>query len=104
MNFSVLIPNLGSKDNIKGEFVIVVSGKEIIEEGPNEESIEDLMNKRFGDPNSKDYCPHKIDILVKSSLKYGGTNKGEFAKIYVLNDKSRDSFYRSKMLPEYKGI
>ena len=32
-------------ENIKGEFVIVLEGKEILEEGPSEESIEDLMRK-----------------------------------------------------------
>ena len=32
-------------ENIKGEFVIVVEGKEIVEEGPSEESIEVLMKK-----------------------------------------------------------
>jgi len=32
-------------ENIKGEFVIVVEGKEIIEEGPSEETVENLMRK-----------------------------------------------------------
>ena len=33
------------EEKIKGEFVIVLEGKEIEEEGPSEESIEDLMKK-----------------------------------------------------------
>lgn len=34
-----------SEENVKGEFVIVLEGKEIEEEGPSEESIEELMKK-----------------------------------------------------------
>ena len=66
--------------------------------------VEDLMNKRFGDPKSKDYCPHKIDVLVANNVSYGGTWPGEHAKIYKLTDASRSDIYRAKMAPEYKNI
>lgn len=64
--------------------------------------IEDTMNKRFGDPKSKDYYPHKIDILVNNNIKYGGTMPNQKAKVYVLNDNSNEEQYRSAMAPQHK--
>jgi len=63
--------------------------------------IEDTMNKRFGDPKSKDYYPHKIDVLVNNNIRCGGTMPNERAKVYVLSDNSNEDQYRSEMAPQY---
>lgn len=56
--------------------------------------IEDTMNKRFAGQ-------HKVDVLVNSNIKYGGTTKDSLATIYVLTDKDKAATYYLDMAPEY---
>lgn len=58
--------------------------------------IQDTMNKRFAGQ-------HKVDVLVRNELKYGGTLKDSPATIYVLRDKNKGDTYRLDMAPEYNG-
>ena len=53
---------------------------------------EDLMNKRFAGMD-------KADVLVAKNVKYGGTLKGQPAKLYVLKDKDNSQKYLADMLP-----
>lgn len=53
---------------------------------------EDLMNKRFAGMD-------KADVLVANNVKYGGTLKGQPAKLYVLKDKENSQKYMADMLP-----
>ena len=55
--------------------------------------IQDTMNKRFAGQ-------HKIDILVPNNITHGGTWPGQFAKVYVLNDKSDSQKYLDLMAPQ----
>lgn len=59
--------------------------------------VQDTMNKRFAGQ-------HKIDILVPNNIKIGGTAKNQYAKVYVLNDKSNTDDIKMKynMSPEFK--
>ena len=57
--------------------------------------IQDTMNKRFSGQ-------HKVDILVPDDVTYGGTWPGQYAKIYVLNDKSNSQLYLDLMSPSMK--
>ena len=55
--------------------------------------IQDIMNKRFAGQ-------HKIDILVPDSVTYGGTYPGQYAKIFILNDKNDSQKYLKLMKPQ----
>lgn len=57
--------------------------------------IQDTMNKRFAGK-------HKVDILVPNNIKYGGTAKGEKAKIYKLIDPNDTALFKADMAPEYR--
>lgn len=54
--------------------------------------VQDTMNKRFAGQ-------HKIDVLVPSDIKYGGTMPNQFAKVYILNDKNNTQKYLDLMTP-----
>ncbi len=57
--------------------------------------IQDTMNKRFAGQ-------HKIDILVPSNIRYGGTLPNEFAKVYILKDEGNSQKYLDLMAPQAK--
>lgn len=56
--------------------------------------IQDTMNKRFAGK-------HKVDILVPSNIKFGGTAKGTTAKIYTLKDPDDTAVFKADMAPEF---
>lgn len=56
--------------------------------------IQDTMNKRFAGK-------HKVDILVPSNIKFGGTAKGTTAKIYTLKNPDDTAVFKADMAPEF---
>lgn len=54
--------------------------------------VQDTMNKRFAGQ-------HKIDLLVPNNIKFGGTMPDQYAKVYVLKDKSYTNNILNTMSP-----
>lgn len=55
---------------------------------------QDRMNKRFAGQE-------KVDVLVNSDIKYGGTAKDTTAEIYVLNNPEKKAEYMKNMAPQF---
>lgn len=52
--------------------------------------IQDTMNKRYANQ-------HKVDVLVPNDIKYGGTLKDSYAKMYVLKNMRYKQYYQNNM-------